>query len=35
MLDGVLIDDADLFNEKHKEWESFYNYSRPHGALGG
>jgi transposase InsO family protein len=35
MLDGVLIDDADLFNEKLKEWESFYNYSRPHGALGG
>ena len=35
MLEGVLIDDADLFNEKLKEWESFYNYGRPHGALGG
>jgi transposase InsO family protein len=35
MLDGVVIDDAKLFNEKLKEWENFYNYSRPHGALGG
>lgn len=35
MLEGVVIDDTDLFNEKLKEWESFYNYSRPHGALGG
>lgn len=35
MLEGVLIDDTDLFNEKLKEWESFYNYNRPHGALGG
>jgi transposase InsO family protein len=35
MLEGVVIDDTDLFNEKLREWESFYNYSRPHGALGG
>jgi transposase InsO family protein len=35
MLEGVVIDDADLFNEKLREWESFYNYRRPHGALGG
>jgi len=35
MLEGVLIDDTDLFNEKLKEWEHFYNYDRPHSALGG
>jgi len=35
MLDGVVIDDANLFNEKLKEWENFYNYNRPHQALGG
>ena len=26
----VVIDDADLFNEKLREWEDFYNYNRPH-----
>ena len=35
MLEGVVIDDAELFNEKLREWENFYNHSRPHGALGG
>jgi transposase InsO family protein len=35
MLDGIVIDDARLFNEKLKEWEDFYNYNRPHAALGG
>ncbi len=35
MLDGVVIDDAELFNEKLREWEDFYNYNRPHGALDG
>jgi transposase InsO family protein len=30
-----VIDDANLFNEKLQEWEHFYNYARPHGALGG
>jgi len=30
-----MIDEADLFNEKLQEWEHFYNYARPHGALGG
>ena len=24
-----------LFNDKLKEWENFYNYDRPHFALGG
>lgn len=35
MLDGVVIDDTGLFNERLKEWEDFYNFNRPHGALGG
>jgi len=35
LLDGVVIDDTKLFNDKLKEWENFYNYHRPHGALGG
>jgi transposase InsO family protein len=32
---GVVIDDAQLFNDKLAEWQDFYNYDRPHGALGG
>ena len=35
MLDGVMIDDARVFNDKLREWENFYNYHRPHGGLGG
>jgi transposase InsO family protein len=35
MLKGVIIDDTALFNDKLAEWETFYNYHRPHGALGG
>ncbi|MFC6087612.1 IS481 family transposase, partial [Sphaerisporangium aureirubrum] len=35
MLDGVLIDDAEVFNDKLREWEDYYNYHRPHGGLGG
>src|SRR6476646_1294882 len=35
MLAGVVIDDAKLFNNKLHEWERFYNFARPHGALGG
>jgi transposase InsO family protein len=35
MLDGIVIDDTKLFNEKLREWEGFYNYNRPHAALGG
>jgi transposase InsO family protein len=35
MLKGVLIDDTQLFNDKLAEWQDFYNYHRPHGALGG
>jgi transposase InsO family protein len=35
MLDGVVIDDTGMFNVRLKEWEDFYNFHRPHGALGG
>ena len=35
LLDGVVIDDAKVFNDKLQEWEDYYNYHRPHGALGG
>ena len=29
------LSDAKLFNNKLHEWERFYNFARPHGALGG
>jgi transposase InsO family protein len=32
--DGIR-NDIYLFNDKLKEWEDYYNYHRPHGALGG
>ncbi|MFH8575209.1 integrase core domain-containing protein [Streptomyces zaomyceticus] len=35
MLAGVVIDDTGVFNDKLREWEDYYNYHRPHGALGG
>jgi transposase InsO family protein len=35
MLDGVVIDDTRLFNDKLQEWEDFYNFNRPHGGLNG
>ncbi len=35
MLDGVVVDDAKVFSLKLQEWEDFYNFDRPHGALGG
>jgi len=35
MLDGVVIDDTELFNDKLQEWENFYNFNRPHGGLNG
>jgi transposase InsO family protein len=35
LLDGVVVDDTNLFNEKVREWENFYNYNRPHAALNG
>ena len=35
MVAGEVIDDAKLFNNKLHEWERFYNFAQPHGALGG
>jgi transposase InsO family protein len=32
--DGI-SDDIHLFNDKLREWENYYNYHRPHGALDG
>ena len=32
--DGV-SDEIHLFNDKLREWEDYYNYHRPHGALDG
>jgi transposase InsO family protein len=32
--DGI-TDDVHLFNKKLREWEDYYNYHRPHGALAG
>jgi len=32
--DGI-SDDIQLFNEKLREWEDYYNCHRPHGALDG
>jgi transposase InsO family protein len=34
-LDGVVIDSAQVFNDRLAEWEHFYNYARPHGGLNG
>jgi transposase InsO family protein len=30
-----ITDDIQLFNEKLEEWQNYYNYHRPHGALDG
>jgi transposase InsO family protein len=35
MLEGVVIDDTQLFNDKLQEWEDFYNFNRPHSGLDG
>ena len=35
MLNGVVIDDAELINERLLAWVRSYNSERPHGALGG
>ena len=32
---GGVTDDIHLFNDKLREWEDYYNYHRPHGALDG
>ena len=35
LVHGQAIDDANVFTEKLQEWEDYYNYHRPHGALNG
>ena len=35
LLDGVVVDDTELFAGKLREWEDFYNFHRPRGGLGG
>jgi transposase InsO family protein len=30
-----VAEDIHLFNDKLREWENYYNYERPHGALDG
>jgi transposase InsO family protein len=35
LLDGVVIDDVNIFNARLKEWQDYYNYDRPHGGLDG
>jgi transposase InsO family protein len=35
LLDGVVIDESGLFEERLREWEDHYNFTRPHGGLGG
>jgi transposase InsO family protein len=35
LLDGVVIDDTKLFNDKLAEWENFYNYHPPTAASAG
>jgi uncharacterized protein (DUF433 family) len=30
LLDGQVIDDAKVFNERLAEWETYYNHHRPH-----
>jgi Integrase core domain len=35
LLDGVVIDDVNVFNARLKEWQDYYNYHRPHGGLNG
>jgi transposase InsO family protein len=35
LLDGVIIDDTNLFNDKLQEWEDYYNYHRPQAGLAG
>jgi transposase InsO family protein len=35
LLAGEVIDEAELFDTRLHEWERFYNFARPHGALGG
>ena len=35
MLEGVVVDNTQLFNIRLQEWEHYYNFERPHGGLAG
>jgi len=35
LLEGVVIDESGLFEERLREWEDHYNFTRPRGGLGG
>ena len=35
LLEGVTIDDTDMFNDRLREWEDYYNFERPRGGLDG
>jgi transposase InsO family protein len=35
MLNGIVIDSSELFNEKLNEWQNYYNFQRPHASLAG
>ena len=35
LLEGVTIDDTDMFNDRLREWVDYYNFERPHGGLDG
>lgn len=35
LLDGVLVDDSRVLNQRLEQWERFYNFDRPHGSLAG
>ncbi|MGB5222584.1 MAG: integrase core domain-containing protein, partial [Polyangiales bacterium] len=33
--DSAVRESIHLFNKKLREWEDYYNFDRPHGALDG
>ena len=35
MEDGPVRESIYLFNKKLRQWEDYYNFDRPHGALDG
>ena len=35
MVEGVVIDDTALFNDRLQEWKSFYSFNRRYGTLNG
>ena len=35
LLEGVVIDESGLFDERLREWEDHYDFTRPHGGLDG